>query len=134
MKRSGFKNRGKPMKRTRMKPGRKEPMTPEDEARRDAIKAGACMACLLNRYPLLMTGMKTEMHHVKDVNNRIGHQASYGNREWHHRAVCHDGMGKNEMAERHGPSLAEGSKPYKNVYGSEESLIERQNAILKGQT
>lgn len=134
MKRSGFKNRGKPMKRTRMKAHRKEPMTPEDEARRDAIKAGPCMACLLNRYPLLMTGMKTEMHHVKDVNERISHQHSYGNCEWHHRAVCHEGLGKHEMAERHGPSLAEGSKPYKNVYGSEESLIERQNAILKGQT
>lgn len=74
--------------------------------------------------------MPVERHHTLSGGIRRGHAFTFGNCVWHHRALMLPGYVTSSMTARYGPSLAKGSKPFHQVYGSDDSMIEMQTAIL----
>lgn len=73
-----------------------------------------------------------EIHHLLDgAHERIGHEATVGLCPWHHRGVPHDGWTVEACRETCGPSLAEGSKPFHEAFGSDDDLLAAQNRLLR---
>lgn len=100
-----------------------------EEARRDACKAGHCMACIQRRINVKGQGL-VEWHHL---DGKKKHDKTIGLCIWHHRALLFWGHTHEAMREHYGPSLAEGSKPFHEAFGSDASLLELQNQYLSGE-
>lgn len=95
-------------------------------ARRDAIHAGHCMACL-QRDINVKGQFLVEWHHLQ---GKKKHMLTIGLCCWHHRAVPFFGCSHQEMRDHYGPSLAEGSKPFHAEFGSDDELLAGQNLLL----
>jgi len=102
--------------------------TKDEAARMDKIKRGPCVACHQRRIPSCVP----EIHHLLSGGRRIGHMATVGLCEWHHRSVISWGCTGQEMRAHYGPSLNEGSRPFHAEFGSDTLLLEYQNELLKG--
>jgi hypothetical protein len=107
-----------------------KPLTKADEARRSAIHAGHCMACLQRGIDLRGQGL-VQFHHLLSGGRRIGHQATVGLCSWHHVGQPFWGCSHAEMRAEYGPSLAEGSKPFHAEFGSDATLLAMQNEYLR---
>jgi hypothetical protein len=107
-----------------LKHSTKKPTASEVE-RFEKLQALGCIAC---RY-LGVTGRKGEVHHLKSGNKRIGHQATILLCKWHHQG--HTALGKKIAEEEYGPSLAYGSKPFHERFGSDEFLLDKTNELLR---
>lgn len=103
--------------------------TAEEAARMGAIKRGPCVACHQRGVP----SYTPEVHHLISGSRRIGHMATVGLCQWHHRAVIAWGCTGAEMREHYGPSLNEGSKTFHAAFGDDAALLHLQNAILQGE-
>lgn len=101
-------------------------MTKADRDRITAIKEGVCMACLQLGHEIGFP----EAHHLLSGGRRIGHHATVGLCSWHHRAVVPAGTNHAYMRATLGPSLAEGSKPFHERFGSDVELLAQQNSYL----
>jgi hypothetical protein len=104
--------------------------TKAEQARFDKMKEmGQCVAC----YQRGFRGWQyIEIHHLLSGNKRIGHMATVGLCTWHHRSVYESGHGhdKDSMTQFLGPSLANGSKPFRAEFGTDAELLAIQNALL----
>jgi len=102
--------------------------TKAEQARFDRMKdMGQCVAC----YQRGIHGRGyIEIHHLLSGNRRIGHLASVSLCQWHHRAVVTDGASRSDMDYWFGPSLANGSKPFRAEFGTDKELLELQIALL----
>lgn len=100
--------------------------TKAEQARFDAMKEmGQCVAC----YQVGIHGRGyVEIHHLLSGNKRIGHMATVALCEWHHRGVTN--IPRSDMNTIFGPSLANGSKPFRAKFGSDAELLALQNALL----
>jgi hypothetical protein len=77
-----------------------------------------CIACSqLGRYS------QPEVHHLIRGNKRRGDEFTVPLCPAHHRGVGH-------VSILHGPSLAHGSKPFRERFGSDEYLLEQTNLRL----
>jgi hypothetical protein len=97
------------------------------------VKALGCICCMLNREMGMATAYfgPGDAHHLLSGGLRRGHMATIGLCKWHHQAEPpYPGMGEREAIERFGPSVATGSKPFHALYGSDDDLLEFQNALL----
>lgn len=97
------------------------------------VKALGCICCRLNREMGMATAYvgAGDAHHLLSGGRRRGHMATIGLCKWHHQAEPpYPGMGEREAIERFGPSAATGSKPFHAMYGSDDELLEFQNALL----
>ena len=102
--------------------------TKAEQARFDKIKEmGICMACYQdgNKEPQYV-----DIHHFLSGNKRIGHIATAGLCEWHHRGITPPRLTIANMTESNGPSLAYGSKPFRARYGTDKELLALQNEFL----
>jgi hypothetical protein len=98
-----------------------------EQARFDAIKAaGVCVACRLRG----VASYAVEIHHLLSGGRRIGHMATVGLCIWHHRAVPFEFMTHEECRDYLGPSLAEGSRPFRAEFGTDAELLQLQNDLL----
>lgn len=102
--------------------------TRAEQARFDKMKEmGICMAC----YQDGVKGRQfIQIHHFLCGNKRIGHMATASLCIWHHLGQTPDGVSKEQMQARFGPSLAHGSKPFRARYGSDAELLALQNEFL----
>lgn len=101
--------------------------TKAEQARFDAMKElGLCVACY--RRGIHGRG-HIEIHHLLSGNKRIGHMATVSLCVWHHRGMAQAGTHA-EMAETFGPSLANGSKPFRAEFGNDKELLLIQNILL----
>ena len=100
--------------------------TKAEKARMDKLKEmGQCVAC----YQIGIHGRGyIQIHHLLSGNRRIGHMASVSLCEWHH--LGRSEMGRAEAERVLGPSLANGSKPFRAKFGSDMELLALQNALL----
>lgn len=105
-------------------------LTKADEARRDLIHAGHCMACMQRGIDQRGMGV-VQWHHLLSGGRRIGHQATIGLCCWHHVGAPFWACTHEEMREEYGPSLAEGSKPFYAEFGSDAELLAMQNEFLR---
>ena len=105
--------------------------TKAEQARFDKMKDGVqCVACY--QRGIVKSGY-IEIHHLLSGNKRIGHMATVSLCPWHHRGVVYgDGMSIAQAKELYGPSLANGSKPFRTEFGTDAELLAIQNALLEG--
>lgn len=100
--------------------------TKAEAARMDAIKAGPCVAC----HQLSITSKFPDIHHLLSGGRRRGHAYTIGLCQWHHRGFPFDGCTYEGMRFIYGASLAYGSKPFHERFGSDEELLQIQNELL----
>lgn len=117
----------RPFRKSR-RPGNRA-RTQEEQARFDAIKTGNCMACMQRGIDVSRQGL-VQVHHLLSGSRRIGHMATVGLCYWHHLGGPYWGMTHEEMRDHYGPSLAEGSRPFRAEFGSDAELLEMQDGIL----
>jgi hypothetical protein len=107
--------------------------TKAEAARITACKEGPCVACAIwsetvSRFPVYPGG---DYHHLLSGGIRRGHMFGMCLCPWHHRGQPDWAMTPAEMRECYGPSLAEGSKPFHAVFGSDDALLAKQDELLK---
>ena len=102
--------------------------TKTEKARMDRMKEmGQCVAC----YQRGIHGRGyIQIHHLLSGNRRIGHMATVSLCEWHHLATTAEGHSHSRMTAIYGPSLANGSKPFRAEFGTDKELLALQNALL----
>ena len=110
--------------------------TKQEGERIAAAKVGACICCLilcergeLEDYMVVKGG---DYHHFKSGNKRIGHHAGICLCVYHHRG--YPLFSTVAMTrKRYGWSLADGSRKFHEIYGSDAELLEKQNKLLEGE-
>lgn len=128
-------------RKTAIKPGTKrmrqsrstDKPTMAESARIVLVKQLGCICCMLNRAQGMPTAFfgPCEAHHLLSGGRRRGHDATIGLCQWHHRAVRpYEALTERKTIERFGPSVATGSKPFHAMYGTDDELLEFQDALL----
>lgn len=104
-----------------------------ESARMGMVKKLGCICCMINvqlRMPVPYRGI-SEAHHLLSGGRRRGHLFTIGLCRWHHQAVPpRECMNEAATIALYGPSVATGSKPFHIMYGSDDELLEFQNALL----
>lgn len=100
--------------------------TKAEAARIEACKSGPCVACEMRGRP----SYGGDYHHLLSGGIRRGHMFGVCLCAWHHRGVPDWGCTHEVMREAFGPSLAEGSKPFHATFGSDETLLAKQDELL----
>jgi hypothetical protein len=100
--------------------------TREEAARIEACKSGPCVACAIKG----RASWGGDYHHLLSGGIRRGHLFGVCLCAWHHRAVPDWGCTHEEMRQHYGPSLAEGSKPFHAVFGTDQDLLDKQSELL----
>lgn len=122
--------------RTGLKRSRSTGKPTKAEAERlERITRGECVCCHLNnslgRVRAAFHGC--DAHHLLSGGRRRGHRFTIGACPWHHRGVRpYRQMTDKDATEIHGPSLAHGSRPFHDFYGSDDELLALQNCLLDG--
>lgn len=121
-----------------MKRGRSTGKPTKAEAERiEAAKSGPCIPCVVwQESPAapfaFVATIGGDYHHLLSGGRRIGHEAGICACPWHHRAVPDWGCTPKEMRDWYGPSLMDGSKVFRDAYGTDAELLQLQNDILAG--
>ncbi|MGC1550820.1 MAG: Ref family recombination enhancement nuclease [Rhodanobacter sp.] len=90
------------------------------------------MACKLNQSPMWRCKMNIEIHHLLSGGRRIGHDASIALCHWHHQAKRFPSTtsGYTDQAKHYGPSLEREPRRFHEVYGTDDELLDFQEALL----
>ena len=99
-------------------------ITDADRKRFELFQDVGCVCCWAHgifRTPV-------EAHHLLAGGRRRGHAFTIPLCTWHHRAQSWVPMAQAEAI--WGPSLANGSKPFHERYGSDDSLLAKTNEML----
>lgn len=103
--------------------------TDAEKKRFELIGEVKCIACRLFK---ISKPFPAEIHHLLDGGVRIGHMETIGLCPWHHRGVPTSiGMSMVSCENLYGPSLVQGSKRFKEVYGSNDDLLKLQNELIE---
>lgn len=106
--------------------------TREESAWITDVKRSGCLCCATRGHVWDDDGPLVEAHHLLSGGIRRGHMFTVGLCQWHHRGVkAVDGWSLPMHRRLLGPSLAEGSKLFSEVFGSDESLYERQRLVIE---
>jgi hypothetical protein len=92
-----------------------------------AIKTHNCVACEVQGLDNPFEGC--DAHHLLSGGRRIGHDATVGLCPWHHRAVPVWSDAKRTRS-AYGPSLMDGSKLFRDAYGTDDELLALQKRLL----
>jgi hypothetical protein len=98
-----------------------------------AVKRLPCIACRRHGFLFTQCGI-TEAHHTLVGGRRRGHMYVVSLGAWHHRGQLLPGWTKAEMEEGYGPSLANGSKPFHEAFGSDSDLLAETEQLLAKQS
>lgn len=109
--------------------GRTRPILKADRVRFEQLKQMPCIACEV--MDAMFPCGPTEVHHLLSGGRRIGHQATLPLGRWHHRRVPWGSASIADMRMTFGPSLADGSKPFHERFGSDEELLQMVNEKLE---
>ncbi len=95
-----------------------------------------CMPCLVwaraGNMPMEDVAVECDYDHSKSGNIRRGHGKGFGSCLWHHkRQIEADGWTHAQMRAHFGPSLMDGSRLFRDAYGSDDELIALQTAELE---
>jgi hypothetical protein len=93
--------------------------TKADVERFEKLQALGCICC---RLQVGMIATPVEIHHIVSGGRRKGHQFTLPLCIWHHRGIITWGA--------LGPSLAHGSKPFHEHFGTQMELLAKVNALL----
>lgn len=97
-------------------------------------KVTACIPCLVwaeaGNMPLDDVATCCDWNHAKSGNVRRGHGQGFASCLWHHRQRVADGWTHTRMRAHFGPSLLDGSRLFRECYGSDDELIQKQREVL----
>lgn len=99
-------------------------ITDADRDRFERLHSVGCICCRLDqilRWPV-------EIHHLLSGGRRRGHQFTIPLCKWHHRGDSI--LPKEQAANAWGASLANGSKPFHERYGSDDELLAKVNELI----
>lgn len=99
--------------------------TPAEVGRFEKLQLLGCIACRMLR----VNGRSAEIHHLLSGNKRRGHEYTIPLCGYHHRGVTN--LSKAQALDAYGPSLADGSKPFHERFGSDEFLLDKTNELLR---
>ena len=106
-------------------------MKKADRERIERIKNGPCMACLTwarnGQMPGILVQHGCDAHHLLSGGRRRGHDATIALCPWHHRAVATEHQPAPMLRGILGPSLMDGSKVFREAYGTDEELLRLQS-------
>ena len=108
--------------------------TKAQSGRFERLKRSGCRACDVNarRWWAVCDGEGCDAHHLLSGGRRIGHDATIALCPWHHRGIRPADCATDADAfHKYGPSLANGSKPFRETYGTDDELLAEQNRILE---
>lgn len=108
-----------------MKRNRPAPRTAAQQQRFNAIKRLGCLVAYIRGEGFV----PCEIHHLTKLGKR-DHDKTIGLSPWRHRGELPPGYTTTLATKTFGPSLAKGSKAFHLAYGTDEKLLERQNALL----
>lgn len=103
--------------------------TKAEEARIIACKEGRCAACIQWQD---ITGNYCDndgcdYHHLLSGGRRRGHRFGVGLCAYHHRGVPIHGYRDTEMRAYFGPSLMDGSKVFREAFGTDDEMLANQD-------
>lgn len=108
-----------------MRSRRAAPPTDEELARMGKIRELGCLCCwMLPEYQM------AEAHHITDFSQRKGHRFTVALCPWHHRGVPFFGLSRSECVKWYGCCLSDGSRPFRDRWGTFESLLQFQERLL----
>lgn len=91
-----------------------------------AVKEGPCLACLRK---LGIRVLGCDAHHLLSGGRRRGHMDTIGLCAWHHRGYSGDEPVA-YVRDYYGPSLMDGSKLFRDAYGTDDELLALQKRLL----
>lgn len=100
--------------------------TKAQQRRFDRIKEIGCIGAHMRG----LGWVYAEVHHLISGNKRRGHDFTVGLSPWLHRGVVPEGYTRSSAESTFGPSLANGSKPFREAFGDDNALLEYQNRLL----
>lgn len=116
--------------------------TREEADRIERCKSGVCVACAIwadhpDSPPGFIGAWGGDYHHLLSGGRRRGHMFGVCLCKWHHVGIIADdwhsfGMTHAEMRRHYGPSLMDGSKTFRDTYGSDDVLLAKQDELLGG--
>lgn len=99
-----------------------------------AAKRGPCMPCLVmfmnGLLPLSLIRTGVGYDHSKSGNIRRGHMFGFASCDWHHQRHPLLGRSFQEMTDTYGPSLMDGSRRFRETYGTDDELIQLQHESI----
>jgi hypothetical protein len=114
---------------------KRKPATKAELAHLARVKALPCLACRRRfQHGFYDQCGVTEAHHLLVGGRRRGHMHVVSLGSWHHRGQLLPGWTKAEMEEGYGPSLANGSKPFHEAFGSDADLLAETEQLLAKQS
>lgn len=112
--------------------------TLEEERRFQRIQEIGCICCYMMGRP----GVPCEINHISRGGRRVGkvkfgrhegHKYTFGLCPWHHRGYAIN-VSAEILDELVGPSMARSPARFRAMFGSSESLLAYQEALLNGET
>lgn len=112
-----------------------KPPTRAERDRMEMAKEGPCVPCIVwhrsgNAPAGFFPVFGCDYDHKKSGNIRRGHRYGFANCCWHHRGLVDEGMTHAEMRAWYGPSLMDGSRLFREAYGTDDELIARQDKLI----
>lgn len=101
--------------------------TAEQQERQNRCLERGCIACRMAGFH---TSLDPTIHHQTAAGQTIGQDHTVCLCEWHHESVCLPSLGKRDMTEIYGPSLADGSKLFFAQFGSNAQQLDYQDEII----
>jgi len=92
------------------------------------IQEIGCLCCILKVH---IYQTQAEIHHLIDGGKRLGHWHTVALCPWHHRGVPNSGFSEKQTREAKGPSLAKEPGKFKEAFGEDKQLLDKQNKILR---
>lgn len=97
-------------------------------SRFEQLRAIGCLCCKKLGLPFQCGA--TEIHHTLSGGKRRGHDYTLPLGSYHHRGTLWAGMTTKQMMEFFGPSLARGSKPFREKFGTDDELLAEVNKLI----
>lgn len=124
-------------KHHKTRPGNRA-MTKAEAAHVVACKTTACVPCWVWAHAgnMPVEDIATCAGYDHSVRGRIrrGHLLGFASCDWHHQGYPGEGWMVGRMRAHYGPSLMDGSRLFREAYGTDDELIALQKTILTGET
>ena len=103
------------------------------KAQKDRFKTMQDLGCVPCRLVFPHEATPGDIHHITDESGqRISHDHTYCNCEWHHRGVLPFGYSERYVRKIKGPSMAKEPAVFHVEFGSDADLLEFQNELIRG--
>lgn len=123
--------------RPALRRGKATPPTAAERRRWAEARARGCVACHVNEAEQgrvrASYALDLEIHHLLSGGRRRGHSATVCLCHFHHQGkrLVYTDVGYRDHATIYGPSFGHEPRRFREVYGTDDQLLDRQNAMIR---